>query len=57
MDVPIYMLKGNEMDILNDFSNQTTVNWTQPSNEYRGYVDTDMLPGPYPQRKYIVCMV
>ena len=27
------------------------------SNEYRGYVDTDMLPGSYPHRKYIVCMV
>ena len=22
-----------------------------------GYVDTDMLPGSYPHRKYMVCMV
>ena len=22
-----------------------------------GYVDTDMLPGSYPYRKYMVCMV
>ena len=36
-------------------SNQTTVNWAQLSN--RRYVDTDMLPGSYPHRKYIVCMV
>ena len=33
----------------------TTVNWAQLSN--RRYVDTDMLPGSYPHRKYIICML
>ena len=32
--------------------NSTTVNWAQLSNEYRGYVDTDTLPGSYPHIKY-----
>ena len=33
------------------FKKQETVNWAQLSN--RRYVDTDMLPGSYPHRKYI----
>ena len=36
---------------------KTTVNWAQLSNEYRGYVDTDMLPGSFAHRKCMVCMV
>ena len=34
--------------------NQTTVNWAQLSNRYVG---TNMLPGSYPHRKYMVCML
>ena len=30
---------------MKNIKNKTTVNWAQPSNEYKGYVDTDMLPG------------
>ena len=38
------------------WSNKTTVNRAQLSNEYWAN-DNDMLPGSYPYRKYMVCMV
>ena len=49
--VYVFVMKCN----VNHICNQTTVNWAQLSN--RGYVDTDMLTGSYPHRKYMVCML
>ena len=49
---------GKDSVIFRNFEvnkNKTTVNWAQLSN--RRYVDTDMLPGSYPHRKYMVCML
>ena len=34
MDVPIYMLKGNEMDILNDFSNKCCLKTQHRQEEF-----------------------
>ena len=35
--------KKDAKSIANILQNQTTVNWAQLSNEYRGYVDTDHI--------------
>ena len=50
-----FVQKDRESLVFNKV-NQTTVNWAQLSNKYRAN-DTDMLPGSYPHRKYMVCMV
>ena len=38
MDVPIYMLKGNEMDILNDFSNKCCLKTQHRQEEFYIYI-------------------
>ena len=41
----------------NNNTNQTTVNWAKSAMNNTGFVDTDVLPGSYPYRKYMVCLV
>ena len=55
--VPVFTEDQKNVKHASEHFAELVVNWAQLSNEYRGYVDPDMLPGSYAHRKYIVCMV